>query len=66
VLTVTISGGAFSAGSEIVFTLPGTVQNALSVQPTLHNIKSCVIDLHGVIIASSVFGTHPSVSCDML
>jgi hypothetical protein len=64
VLTVTISGGALSAGSEIVFTLPGTVRNPLTVQPTLSNIKSCIIDMNGVITASSVFGTHPSVSCD--
>jgi hypothetical protein len=61
VLTVTISGGALSAGSAIVFTLPGTVQNANNVQSALHNVSSCAIHTNGVIIASSLSGMHPAV-----
>ena len=40
VLTVTLTGGTFSAGSQIVFTLPGTVRTASSLAAALLNVQS--------------------------
>jgi hypothetical protein len=60
VLAITITGGALSAGSLIVLTLPGTVTNPTHVQSALGNVASCIISSQ-VIIASSSTGTHPAV-----
>jgi hypothetical protein len=62
VLTVTLTGGTLSAGSQIVFTLPGTVRNTNQIQPASQSVKSCILNSQGVIIASSFVGTHPAVT----